>query len=219
MTDQRPLAVVLLSGGPDSVVAAALAVERGYRIAALYVDYGQRSSVREQRAASDTSKWLGSEVFKILQLPWLREIGGSAMLQGAVDHVTQDNRAREYVPFRNTILLSLAVAWAETLGASAVVIGSIAGPWITPDNSPEYFVAMQDVVRLGSRAGVGLDLQVPLGSVTKAEMLQIGIRLQVPFELTWSCQNSNEVPCGECNNCIDRSRAFEMLGLQDLQAK
>lgn len=210
--DLPPLAVTLLSGGPDSVVASALALEDGYRLAALFVDYGQRSAEREESAAFEASTWLGCEELRVARLPFLKDIGGSAMLQGSPNRVTQANRDSEYVPFRNTILLSLAVAWAETLGAHAIVIGAIGGPWITPDNCPEYFDAVREVIRLGSRLHAeGLRLLVPLGSFSKAEMLTEGLRLEVPFEMTWSCQNANDIPCGECNNCLDRARAFDAI--------
>jgi 7-cyano-7-deazaguanine synthase len=119
----------------------------------------------------------------------------------------------EYVPFRNTILISLAVAWAEVLGADLAVIGSIGGPWITPDNNPRYFEAMNRLVEAGSRASVVV--AAPLNAMTKARVLLLGRELGIDLALTWSCQNEVDNPCQECNNCRDRSAAFAAANLVD----
>ncbi|KOG88175.1 7-cyano-7-deazaguanine synthase [Streptomyces varsoviensis] len=205
-------AVCLLSGGPDSVVAAAIARDAGYLVSGLYVDYGQRTASREAEFAARNAAWLGVESLRTAAVPFLGEIKGSA-LTDTDSRVTDETRHLEYVPFRNTVLNSLAIAWAETLGAERVVTGSIGGPWITPDNSPDYFRALNDLIAVGTRSDI--TAWAPLGECSKAESLRRGIDLGVPLGETWSCQNDSDVPCGECNNCLDRSRAFKELGVQD----
>jgi len=210
MSQQR--AVCLLSGGPDSVVAAALARDAGFELYGLYVDYGQRTAARERTQAEATAKWLNVRELRTAQLPFLGQVGGSAVTDDSV-RITNETRQLEYVPFRNTVFNSLAIAWAEVLDASRVVIGSIGGPWITPDNSPTYFEALNALVAEGSRSTI--EVWAPLGHMTKKEVISTGLDLSVPFRLTWSCQNDADVPCFECNNCLDRAQAFEALKAVD----
>ena len=205
-------AVALLSGGPDSVVAAALAREAGYRIHGLYIDYGQRTAQRELTQAQRTAEWLGVEELRTARCPFLGEVGGSPLTDFSV-RLGADNRTTEYVPFRNTVFCSLAVAWGEVLAARRVVIGSIGGPWITPDNKPSYFAAFDALIREGSRSAI--EVWAPLGAMSKAEVVRTGTRLGVPFGLTWSCQNDEDEPCGECNNCRDRQAGFAGNDLAD----
>nr|MDT0661996.1 7-cyano-7-deazaguanine synthase [Micromonospora sp. DSM 115978] len=209
-TDDR--AVALLSGGPDSVVAALLARKAGYRIHGLYVDYGQRTARRDIRQAERTAQWLGVEELRTAHCPFVGEVGGSPLTDTTV-RLGGGNRLSEYVPFRNTVFCSLAVAWAEVLGARRVVIGSIGGPWITPDNKPSYFAALNALIREGSRSEI--EVWAPLGAMSKAEVVRAGARLGVPFGLTWSCQNDADEPCGECNNCRDRAAGFAGNNLVD----
>ncbi|GAT68771.1 7-cyano-7-deazaguanine synthase [Planomonospora sphaerica] len=205
-------AVALLSGGPDSVVAAALARESGYRIYGLYINYGQRTGKRDFRQAERTAQWLGVEELRVAYCPFLGKVGGSPLTDLSL-RLGDDNRSSEYVPFRNTVFCSLAVAWAEILGAQKVVIGSIGGPWITPDNKPSYFAALNALIQEGSRSEI--QAWAPLGAMSKAEVVSVGTRLGVPFGLTWSCQNDEEEPCGECNNCRDRAVGFAGNNLAD----
>lgn len=208
-------AVCLFSGGPDSVVAAAIAKSEGYRLHLLTVDYGQRTSAKEIDCSVRCAAWLDAEEHRIPQSRWLWAVGGSAMLSGSDARITQQHRDSEYVPFRNTLLLSMAVAWAEVIPAEAVFIGSTGGPWITPDNNPDYFDAMQRVIELGTKLVTTVQIRAPLCTVPKRESVAAGLRLGVPFEATWSCQNDNEFPCLECNNCLDRIHAFDELGAVD----
>jgi 7-cyano-7-deazaguanine synthase len=205
-------AICLLSGGPDSVIAALLAREAGHEMYGLYVDYGQRTSKREQRQAELTAEWLGIREFEVAAVPFLGQLGGSGITDTRY-RVTSSEPDSEYVPFRNTILVSMAVAWAEVLPAATVVIGSIGGPWITPDNKPAYFAALNTLVAEGSRHAI--NVWAPLGAMSKQEVIAAGLARGVPFELTWSCQNDSAKPCAECNNCRDRERAFRATHAED----
>lgn len=206
------VAICLLSGGPDSVVAALLMREQGFALKGLYVDYGQRTRLAEAERARATADWLGVLEFRTCSVPFLGEVGGSAITDVSTRVSTADPTS-EYVPFRNTVFLSAAVAWAEASGAAGVVAGSIGGPWITPDNSPEYYERLNALIHAGTRAEV--TAYAPLNRMSKAEVIREGAQRGVPFELTWSCQNDTDVPCGRCNNCVDREKAFAANGLAD----
>jgi 7-cyano-7-deazaguanine synthase len=209
-----PRAVYLASGGPDSVVAAALARREGFQLFAMFVDYRQHAARREEECAGATAAWLGALEFRKAELPWLGSLGGSALTE-AGGRVTRRNPAAEYVPFRNTVMISLAVAWAEVVGAGRVVVGSTGGPWITPDNKPEYYDAVDRVIALGARAGTAISTYAPLCRAPKTDAVRKGLELGIPFEDTWSCHNEVTLPCGECTNCLDRERSFAQLGVDD----
>ena len=211
-----PIAVCLLSGGPDALVAAALTARDGFGLAALFADYGQRTAARERDSARRCARWLDCRHFREATIGWLAEIGGSVLTSGSGRVDASDARA-EYVPFRNTVLLSHAVAWAEVLGARRVVIGSTGSDRVSPDNSPAYLAAFQQVVTLGTMAGAAgrITVSAPLAACTKAEMVRLGTELGVPFADTWSCQNDGDAACGECNNCRARQAAFAWHGLAD----
>lgn len=212
--EQAARAVCLLSGGPDSVVAAAFVRSAHVSLYGLFVDYAQRTAARERRQAEATAEWLGVAELRVAKVDFLGQIGGSAITDEAL-RVTGAAPHLEYVPFRNTVFASLAVAWAEVLGADRVIIGSIGGPWITPDNSPAYFAALNAAVAEGSRSRPAITVSAPLGAMSKREVIAAGLTMQLPFQLTWSCQNDGDLPCGECNNCGDRARAFAELGKPD----
>jgi 7-cyano-7-deazaguanine synthase len=208
------IAVCLLSGGPDALVAAGLTARAGFRLVAMFADYGQRTAARERRSAQRCAEWLACEDFRAADISWLARIGGSALTSG-IGRVDANDVKAEYVPFRNTVLIAHAVAWAEVLGARQVVIGSTGSDRISPDNSPEYLAAVQQVVTIGTMAQADISVSAPLSSHSKADMVRIGTELGVPFGDTWSCQNDEGEACGECNNCRARAAAFEQLGLTD----
>lgn len=211
---EKAQAICLASGGLDSAVTIALALKEGYSIYMLYIDYGQHTSQKELSCAREQAAYFQAKEFRIVPFPWLRQIGGSGMIDDGVI-LTPENAALEYVPFRNTILLSMAVAWAEVLRAESVFIGSIGGPWITPDNSPAYFEAFQQVVKIGTKLKNDIAIRAPFCRSTKTDVVKKGAELHVPFHITWSCQNFNDEACGKCSNCRDRLQAFASLGLTD----
>lgn len=207
-------AVCLVSGGPDSAVAAAIAQTEGHELYFLFVDYGQRTRSRELACAQGLAAHFHAREVRTTRLDWLQQVGGAA-LTAEGPALTVERPELIYVPFRNTILLSLAVAWAEAIDASAVFIGSIGPPWATPDNSPAYFDAFQQLVRVGAQEGERIVVRAPLCESSKVAAMRRGRELGVPFEQTWSCQNFEDLACGVCTSCSDRRTAFTELGLAD----
>ncbi len=222
MTGTRK-AVVLLSGGLDSYTAAAMARAEGYELFALTVRYGQVHA-REIEAARAVARALG--VARRLELSVdLAAIGGSALTG---DGVVPKDRALEdgtipstYVPARNTVLLSLALAWAEVVGAEAVVLGVNAIDYSGyPDCRPEYLAAFERLAALATRAGVeGRPLRVlaPLLRLSKADIVRRGLALGLDYGLTHSCYDPGEdgAPCGRCDSCRLRAQGFEEAGVVD----
>lgn len=205
--------VALLSGGPDALVASAMVRESGVDIAAMFVDYGQRTAARERRASAACAQWLGVIARLEDRIDLYRQVSRAPMLATG-DGVSHLDPASEYIPFRNTVLLAHAVVWAESIGANSVMLGSTASDRISPDNSPGFIAAAQEIVSLGTSAA-DIKVRAPLVNVTKAGMVSIGDQLKVPFGLTWSCQNMVEAPCAACNNCTARAVAFTETGVVD----
>jgi 7-cyano-7-deazaguanine synthase len=218
-------AVVLLSGGLDSATALAMAREQGYERYALSFRYGQRHDV-ELDAAARVAKAIGVERHAVLDID-LAAFGGSA-LTGDID-VPHDRDVDDlgddipvtYVPARNTVFLSLALAWAETLDAEAIVLGVNALDYSGyPDCRPEYLDAFQRMAALATKAGVEgkpVRIEAPLLHLSKAEIIERGRSLGVDYALTHSCYDpgAGGRACGTCDSCLLRARGFEQLGLVD----
>lgn len=208
--------IILLSGGIDSAVAAAYAQKMGYKIIPLFFDYGQISLKRELSCARSLTKLLKLQPLMIIKLSWLRSISGkSGLIREDIKLISKKTWAREYVPFRNTIFLSIATALAESLAVDAIFIGSTATDRICPDNRPIYLKAIQEVIRRGTKLKTDIKLLAPLVLKTKTEIIKIGHKLNVPFQFTWSCHKTNKNPCGLCSNCVSRSKAFRNNNLKD----
>lgn len=217
-----PPAVVLLSGGLDSYTAAALAREQGFALHALTVGYGQRHA-QELEAARAVAAWLGVAQHLELEVD-LRAFGGSSLTSDAPvprdRAVVPDEIPSTYVPARNTILLSLALAWAESLGASDIVIGVNALDYSGyPDCRPEYVEAFERLAALATRAGVEggrLTIHRPLIAMSKADIIRTGLRLGLDYGLTHSCYDpSAGRPCGRCDSCLIRAAGFLQAGAED----
>jgi 7-cyano-7-deazaguanine synthase len=225
MTDAKP-AVVLLSGGLDSTTVLAIARAEGYLPYALSFRYGQRHDV-ELEAARRVAAMLGAARHVVAEID-LRVFGGSALTDDiAVPH---HERAEElgdgipvtYVPARNTVFLSFALAWAETLEASDVFIGVNALDYSGyPDCRPEYIRAYEQMANLATKAGVEgrqrLRIHAPLIDMTKAQIIERGLALGVDYSVTHSCYDPDPAgrPCGTCDSCLLRRRGFAELGLED----
>jgi 7-cyano-7-deazaguanine synthase len=220
-----PSAVVLLSGGMDSATAAAVALDQGFEVCALSFRYGQRHAA-ELDAAKRVAERLGLRRHVVLDID-LRAFGGSA-LTGDLE-VPKDTPLERigatipatYVPARNTIFLSFALGWAESLGASDIFIGANALDYSGyPDCRPEYIEAFVRMANLATRAGVeggGLRIHTPLISLSKAEIIRLGNRLGVEYALTWSCYDPTPegTACGRCEACILRRKGFREAGVED----
>jgi 7-cyano-7-deazaguanine synthase len=221
LTGNAPKAVVLLSGGLDSATALAVARRDGYRCYALSVDYGQRHA-SELHAARRVAAALGVVQHKLLPLP-LDLIGGSALTDPAiaVPEAGGEGIPVTYVPARNTVLLALALGWAEVLGARDLFVGVNAVDYSGyPDCRPEYIAAFERLANLATKAGVeGARLRVhaPLIDMTKAEIIALGVRLGVAYGLTVSCYQADTEgrACGSCDACRLRAQGFREAGVPD----
>ena len=220
MTGERPRSVVLLSGGMDSGVCAALAA-RETEPSALHVSYGQRTEERERRAFGQICDRLGISRRLVIQNELLERIGGSALtdrgiaVPEAAEQIGQAGIPVTYVPFRNAHFLAAAVSWAEILGATRVYIGAVEQDSSGyPDCRPAYYQAFQRVVEAGTRAG-GIQIVTPLINLRKAEIVRLGLEAGAPFDLTWSCYSREDRACGVCESCVLRLRAFSEAGTRD----
>jgi 7-cyano-7-deazaguanine synthase len=217
----RHKAVVCLSGGMDSAVCAALAA-RDYDGYALHFSYGQRTESRELTSARKVAETLDFRGFLHLQIDLFRRIGGSALTDPtiAVPKAQQHEPIGEsipvtYVPFRNAHFLSAAVSWAEVLGARTIFIGAVEQDSSGyPDCRPAYYEAFQQLIRTGTRKG-DIEIQTPLIHLKKHQIVAMGLELNAPFNLTWSCYSGEEAACGECDSCVLRLRAFAEAGTPD----
>jgi len=211
-------AVVLLSGGMDSCVCASLAA-REQRTAGVHVSYGQRTERRERRAFEAICDRLGIGDRLLVGNEALRAIGGSALTDASIDVPEAQAMGAgvpvTYVPFRNAHFLAAAVSWAEVLGAEKVYIGAVEPDSSGyPDCRPAYYRAFNEVVRAGTKEGK-IEIVTPLIAMRKAEIVRLGLELKAPFDLTWSCYQSEDRACGVCDSCMLRLRAFREAGAED----
>ena len=216
--DAKSRAVVLLSGGMDSCVCAALAV-RDYDAAAVHVSYGQRTEERERRAFESICDRLGIRDRLAVRNDALRAIGGSALTDSNIavpeSHAIGTGVPVTYVPFRNAHFLAVAVSWAEVLGAEKVYIGAVEPDSSGyPDCRPAYHRAFNEVVKAGTKEGA-IKVVTPLIAMRKVEIVRLGLELGAPFDLTWSCYQSEDRACGVCDSCVLRLRAFREAGAED----
>jgi 7-cyano-7-deazaguanine synthase len=217
--------VVLLSGGMDSAVCAALAA-RDTEAAGLHVSYGQRTEERERRSFEQICERLGIRRRLALRNEVLGRVGGSALtdMNIAVPEVHGASEQAKigageipvtYVPFRNAHFLAAAVSWAEVLGATRVYIGAVEQDSSGyPDCRPAYYRAFNEVVKAGTREGK-IEIVTPLIAMRKAEIVKLGLELNAPFDVTWSCYSREDRACGLCESCVLRLRAFTEAGAED----
>lgn len=207
-------AVVLLSGGIDSTTTLYLAKKQGYKCHALIFDYGQRHK-RELRSAAAVAK-RAKVTYKMLKisLPW----GGSSLLDKEMKIPARRSFKgipSTYVPARNTIFLSFALSYAEAIGAEAIFIGANAIDFSGyPDCRPSFYKAFQKVIREGTKIK-RIKVLTPLISMTKAQIIKLGLKLGAPLGLTWSCYKGGRKPCGVCDSCLLRRRGFLEAGLPE----
>jgi 7-cyano-7-deazaguanine synthase len=216
--EAKPSAVVLLSGGMDSCVCAALAV-REFSAAAVHISYGQRTEDREQRAFLEICDRLGIRDKLMVRNEALGAIGGSALTDRDIAVPESRMIGHEvpvtYVPFRNAHFLSVAVSWAEVLGAEKVYIGAVEQDSSGyPDCRPAYYRAFNEVVKTGTKDGQ-IEIVTPLIGLRKSEIVSLGLELGAPFDLTWSCYSREDCACGVCDSCVLRVRAFQQAGAVD----
>jgi 7-cyano-7-deazaguanine synthase len=211
-------AVVLLSGGMDSCVCAALAV-RDHNAAALHIRYGQRTEERELQSFLAVCGRLGIRDRLVVRNEALKLIGGSALTDEDIavpeSHVLGPDIPVTYVPFRNAHFLAVAVSWAEVLGASKIYIGAVEQDSSGyPDCRPAYYQAFNEVIKAGTKQG-SIEVVTPLIALRKAGIVRLGLELGAPFDLTWSCYSREDRACGVCDSCVLRLRAFQDAGAVD----
>jgi 7-cyano-7-deazaguanine synthase len=211
-------AIVLLSGGMDSCVCAALAL-RDYDPAALHISYGQRTEERERQSFLAICRRLNIHDQLAVRNEALRAIGGSALTDETIAVPTADNIGHDvpvtYVPFRNAHFLSVAVSWAEVLGATKIFIGAVEQDSSGyPDCRPAYYQAFNQLIKTGTKEGK-IEVVTPLIHLRKSEIVRLGLELNAPFDLTWSCYSREDQACGVCDSCVLRLRAFAAAGASD----
>ncbi len=216
-------AVVLVSGGMDSCVTAAIA-RTSYELAFLHAGYGQRTERRERTAYEVIADFFGVRERLVVQLDHLKVIGGSALTDERMNvpegephaPVTGTSIPVTYVPFRNAHFLSVAVSWAEVIGASAVFIGAVAEDSSGyPDCRPEYYRVFEHLANIGTRPETQIAIVTPVIGMRKSAIVRKGVELGAPLNLTWSCYQYEDAACGVCDSCRLRLQAFAEAGVQD----
>jgi len=214
-------AIVLLSGGMDSLVCVGEAVKNHQEIYFLHLNYGQKTSERERQAFEEIARFykIDASHCKIIDMTFLRQIGGSSLTDDRIEVKTFQGESKgipdSYVPFRNSIILSLAVSWAEVVGATKLYIGANDedSPGY-PDCRPNYYKAFNQLIKEGTKA-LNIEILTPVISLKKKEIVNKGIDLKVPFHLSWSCYKNSKTACGVCDSCSLRLRGFREAGIPD----
>jgi len=222
MAQEKPIAVVLLSGGMDSCVTAAIANEE-HRLALLHSSYGQRTEERERRAFEEIAGHYRVPYRLHINQQYLNAIGGSALTDPSVAVPDADLVAAQqgaipatYVPFRNAHFLAAAVSWAEVLGARRIFIGAVEQDSSGyPDCRPGYYKVFNELIGVGTRPDTEIEICTPLIGCSKADIVRRGKELGAPLGLTWSCYQAANRACGRCDSCALRLRAFEQAGIPD----
>jgi 7-cyano-7-deazaguanine synthase len=219
---EKPKAVVLLSGGMDSCVTAAIA-NQTHRLAALHVSYAQRTERRERRAFEEVADFYDVRERLAIRLDSFAQIGGSALTDEQIT-IPESGAAlahdagipSTYVPFRNAHFLSAAVSWAEVIGATAIFIGAVAEDSSGyPDCRPEYYRAFAELIKQGTRPETQIEIVTPVIAMKKNEIIRRGVELGAPLDKTWSCYQFEDEACGMCDSCRLRLRAFAEAELPD----
>lgn len=217
--ETAPPAVVLMSGGLDSCVAAAVA-RQNFELAAFHANYGQRTLARELAAFRAQAAYFQAGRVLEADLLYLGAMGGSSLTDLSRPVPTGEAEPpvipSTYVPFRNSNLLAAAVAWAEVLGAEAIFIGAnvLDNPGY-PDCRPEYFEAFNRLIDLGTRPDTRIRIHTPLINLDKAGIIRLGLELGAPLALTWSCYQAEDEACGQCSSCLLRLKGFAAAGMPD----
>ena len=218
-----PKGVILLSGGMDSCVTAAIA-RQTHDLALVHVSYGQRTERRERQAFDEIADFYTVRERLVVHLDHFAQIGGSALTdkritvpEGETGMPAGGNGIPStYVPFRNAHFLAVAVSWAEVIGATAVFIGAVAEDSSGyPDCRPEYYRVFQQLVREGTRPETRIEIVTPVIGMRKWEIIQRGIDLDAPLDRTWSCYQFEDEACGSCDSCRLRLKAFVEAGVTD----
>lgn len=219
---EKELGVVLVSGGMDSCVTAAIA--RQYcEMALLHVRYGQRTECRELKAFHDIADYYGVRQRLVADIAHLGRIGGSSLTDRQIEvsvsgETDLDHRGipTSYVPFRNAHLLAIAVSWAEVIGASKIFIGAVEEDSSGyPDCRKVFYEVFNRLIEVGTKLETEIEVVTPVIGMKKWEIVKKGVQLGAPLDLTWSCYQNEDIACGRCDSCALRLRAFKVAGIKD----
>lgn len=216
---KKKFAVVLLSGGMDSLVTTAIADEK-YNLACLHINYGQKTEKRELIAFNDICDFYKADKRLIINFEHLTIIGGSSLTDNNIEISKADLSNKDiptsYVPFRNANLLSVAVSWAETIKAKKIFIGAVEEDSSGyPDCREAFYKAFNEVIKTGTKQSTELEIVTPIIHLKKYEIVKMGMEMKVPFEKSWSCYRNEDIPCGDCDSCALRLRGFKLAGFKD----
>ena len=220
MSTTQPKAVVLLSGGMDSLVTTAIAHAQGFSLAAMHVNYGQRTWQKELESFRAICNHYNIEQRLEVNADFLAQIGGSSLTDysmpvGGAD-LQGSSIPTSYVPFRNAGFLSMAVSWSEVIGASKIFIGAVEEDTSGyPDCRKVFYDAFNKVIELGTKPETAIEILTPLIEMQKSDIVRKGMELGAPFHLSWSCYKSEGKACGVCDSCARRLRAFALMGMAD----
>lgn len=217
--DSKKLAVVLASGGMDSCVTTAIAAQN-YELAMLHLNYGQRTERRELKAFYDLADYFNAKYRLVLDTDFFRKIGGSSLTDENIEvspaNLSSKDIPTSYVPFRNANILSMAVSWAEVIGAEKIFIGAVEDDSSGyPDCRKVFYEKFNEVIELGTKPTTHIKIETPIIDLKKADIVKKGIELNAPFHLTWSCYKDDEIACGVCDSCALRLRGFQQAGYDD----
>lgn len=220
LMNKKNTTIVLVSGGMDSCVTAAIAKSENDDVAFLHISYGQRTEARERKAFNDIADYYGIENRLDISIEYLAKIGGSSLTDKRMEVTEADLESKEiptsYVPFRNANMLSIATSWAEVLGANSIYIGAVAEDSSGyPDCRPEFYEAFEKAIEVGTKPETVIKIKTPIIELSKAEIVQKGLELNAPLQLSWSCYRSEDLACGTCDSCALRLRGFERAGITD----
>jgi 7-cyano-7-deazaguanine synthase len=221
----KDLAVCLVSGGMDSLVTAAMAAEKHQHLAFLHLNYGQKTEARELLSFNKIAEFYHVPLShqKIIDVSFLKQIGGSSLTDDSIDvkkfksnqHDSNIEIPDSYVPFRNTHIISMAVSWAEVIGAKKIYIGAVYEDSSGyPDCRPSYYQAMNALIKEGTKNG-DIEVITPVIYLKKDEIVKKAIELKAPLEYSWSCYEKNDLACGVCDSCALRLRGFQKAGITD----
>lgn len=221
MNTEQPTGIVLVSGGMDSLVAAAIAQTKHQHLAMLHVNYQQRTQVKELECFHKIADYyqVPEQLRLVVDISFLQKIGGSSLTDPKMPVTTYQGHGAaiptSYVPFRNTHIIAIAVSWAEVLGATRIYIGAVEEDSSGyPDCRQSYYQAMNALIKEGTKKG-DIVVKTPLIRMQKKEIIQKALELRAPLEFSWSCYQESQLACGVCDSCALRLRAFQQLGLLD----
>ncbi len=215
-------AIVLASGGLDSCVTIAEAINDGYEVSLLHINYGQRTQKREDKAFDDIAEYYAVTNKMTVDIEYLKMIGGSSLTDFSMDVETDTEPSSQgklpstYVPFRNANMISIAVSWAEVIDAKKIYIGAVEEDSSGyPDCREIFYEKFNDLLKVALAEGSDVQIITPVIHLSKKEIVKRGVELKAPLHLTWSCYTSEEEACGECESCKLRLNGFHQAGMVD----